>query len=163
MRESDLRALEVVLEKAQKFGHREHLELAWTYLERYPLAAAKQAMAAAIRYLAREHEQAAKYHQTMTLAWVHLVAVHRQRSPADGFDEFIARNPQLLSRQLLDEHYSPQLLWSESARAGWIEPDLRGLPALAREPHSCVSGASAVRSARRRRRARTGPLSRPRA
>lgn len=131
MRESDLRALELVLERAQKFGHREHLERAWTYLERYPPAAAKQAMAAAIRYVAREHGAAAKYHHTITLAWVQLVAVHRQRCPAEGFDEFIARNPQLLSRQLLEEHYSPQLLWSESARDGWTEPDLRGLPALA--------------------------------
>jgi hypothetical protein len=131
MREGDLRTLEAVLERARKFGHREHLELAWTYLERYPPAGAKQAMAAAIRYLAHEHGAAAKYHHTMTLAWVHLVAVHRQRSPAKGFDEFIARNPQLLSNQLLDEHYSPRLLWSESARGGWTEPDLRGLPALA--------------------------------
>ncbi len=131
MRESDLRALEPIIARVGKFGHREHLELAWIYLERYPLEAAMQAMAAAIRQLAREHGAVSKYHQTMTLAWVQLVAVHRERWHADGFEEFIARNPQLLSRDLLEEHYSPQLLWSESARNDWIEPDLRGLPTLA--------------------------------
>ena len=131
MSESDLRALESVIARARKFGHREHLELAWNYLERYPLAAAMQAMAAAIRHLAREHGTVAKYHETMTLAWVQLVAVHRERWPADGFEEFIARNPQLLGRDLLGDYYSPQLLWSESARSDWIEPDLRGLPTLA--------------------------------
>jgi hypothetical protein len=130
VRPTDLRVLEGVLAKAGRFGHRQHLELAWRYLDRYPLAVAKQAMTAAIRHVAAEHGAADKYHETLTLAWVHLVAVHRERWPAGTSEEFIVRNPMLLDSHLLDEHYSPDVLWSGGARAAWTEPDLRALPAL---------------------------------
>lgn len=119
------------MDKAGKFGHREHLELAWNYLDRYPLAVAKRAMASAIRRIAAEHGAADKYHETLTLAWVHLVAVHRERWPASTFGEFIGRNPQLLDSHLLDGHYSSDVLWRGGARAAWTEPDLRTLPVLA--------------------------------
>jgi hypothetical protein len=131
VRPTDLRVLEAVVDKAGKFGHREHLELAWNYLDRYPLAVAKRAMASAIRRIAAEHGAADKYHETLTLAWVHLVAVHRERWPASTFGEFIGRNPQLLDSHLLDGHYSSDVLWRGGARAAWTEPDLRALPVLA--------------------------------
>jgi hypothetical protein len=131
VRPTDLRVLEAVVDKVGKFGHREHLELAWSYLDRYPLAVAKQAMASAIRHVAAEHAAADKYHETLTLAWVHLVAVHRERWPASTFEEFMVRNPQLLDSRLLDGHYSSDVLWREGARAAWTEPDLRALPLLA--------------------------------
>jgi hypothetical protein len=131
VRPADLRLLEAVVARAGKFGHREHVELAWSYLERYPLAVAKLAMAFAIRHVAAEAGVAGKYHETLTLAWVHLVAVHRERWPAGTFEEFILRNAQLLDGHLLDEHYSPGVLWRQDARAVWTEPDLRALPALA--------------------------------
>jgi hypothetical protein len=131
VRPTDLRVLEAVVDKADKFGHREHLELAWSYLDRYPLTVAKQAMASAIRHVAAEHGAADKYHETLTLAWVQLVAVHREHWPASTFEEFIVRNRQLLDSHLLDEHYSSDVLWTGGARAAWAEPDLRALPALA--------------------------------
>lgn len=128
MRAKDLRALQSVVARAGRFGHREHLELAWTYLERYPLAQARDAMAAAIRHIAAEHNAAGKYHETMTLAWTQLVAVHRERWPGGNFEEFLARNPALLQSGLLEGHYSAQMLWSEAARRAWVEPDVRALP-----------------------------------
>ncbi len=130
MRPTDLRVLEAVVGKAGKFGHREHVELAWRYLDRHPLAAAKQAMASAIRHVAAQHGASDKYHETLTLAWVHLVAVHHERWPAGTFEEFIARNSQLLDSRLLDEHYSSDVLWTGGARSSWTEPDLRALPML---------------------------------
>jgi hypothetical protein len=130
VRPTDLRVLEAVVGKAGKFGHREHLELAWSYLDRNPLAVAKQAMASAIRHVAAEHGAADKYHETLTLAWVHLVAVHRERWSASTFEEFIMRNPQLLDSHLVGEHYSSDVLWRADARAAWAEPDLRALPVL---------------------------------
>lgn len=131
MSESDLAELERVLTAAGGFGHREHVELAWRYLERYELPRAQQTMAEAIRRLAARHDMPAKYHQTLTLAWVHLVAVHRLRRPAEGFDAFLALSPELLDRALVQRHYSEQRLWSEPARTCWIEPDLP-LPVLSR-------------------------------
>lgn len=113
------------------FGHREHLELAWSYLQMYDVPEASEAMAAAIRHLARQHGAEQKYHETMTRAWVRLVAVHHQRWGAQHFDAFLERNPDLLDRALIRHFYSSDLLDGDRARAAWTDPDLRELPALA--------------------------------
>jgi hypothetical protein len=131
MRATDLRILSDLLADRGRFGHREHLELAWSYLQRYPLDEASSAMVAAIQHVARTHHAEQKYHETMTRAWLHFVAVHVQRWGADNFEEFLARNPDLLDHELIDHFYSRDLIRSPQARAAWIEPDLRRLPELA--------------------------------
>lgn len=131
MQDRDLRLLDAVLERAGTFGHREHLEVAWRLLEDHPLATAKRAMADLIRHVATEHGVPGKYHETLTMAWVHLVAVHRERWPAPTFEEFIANNQDLMDRRILEGHYSRDRLWGAASRAAWSEPDLSPLPALA--------------------------------
>jgi len=131
VRKRDLDALHQILEARGGFGHREHLELAWTYVRRYPIDEATEVMAAAIRHVARLHAAEDKYHQTITRAWVHFVAVHAQRWGADSFEEFLSRNPELLDGKLIEHFYSRELILSEPARVGWVSPDVRALPALA--------------------------------
>ncbi len=131
MRPRYLKAVDEILATSDRFGHREHLELAWIYLAASPIDAAKREMARAIRHPSEMHGGRARYHDTITLSWVQLVAVHRSQSEAASFDDFIAENPALLDRHLLDRHYSSDTLWSEAARRRWIEPDLLALPALA--------------------------------
>jgi hypothetical protein len=131
MRKRDLEVLHEILEARGGFGHREHLELAWRYLRLYPLDEAAEAMVAAIRHVAQLHGAADKYHETITRAWLHFVAVHTQRWGAESFEEFIERNPDLLERKLIEHFYSRELIFSEPARAAWAAPDLRRLPALA--------------------------------
>ena len=126
----DLQALEQIVAARGRFGHREHLELAWTYLSRYRLERATDAMSAAITHLASEHGMPDRYHDTITRSWVQLVDVHRRGNDARSFDEFIASNLGLLDRQLLARHYSAELIASAGARAEWTEPDLRPLPGL---------------------------------
>jgi hypothetical protein len=130
MRECDLQVLHEILETHGGFGHREHLELAWSYLRRYPIDEAAEVMVAAIRHVARLHGAEDKYHETMTRAWLHFVAVHLQRWGADSFEEFLERNPDLLDSKLIQHFYSRELILSEPARASWTAPDLRRLPAL---------------------------------
>jgi hypothetical protein len=130
MRTDDLQTLEEILVARGGFGHREHLELVWSYLGRYSIHAAGEAVAGAIRHVARRHGAPDKYHDTMTQAWVRLVAFHRAGSQALTFDEFLAENPGLLDRSLLERHYTRDLLFSQSARATWIEPNIRDLPAV---------------------------------
>lgn len=113
------------------FGHREHLELAWTCLDHYDLATAHDAVSTAIRHLARRHGMPERYHETLTRSWVHVVALHRALAPGGSFDAFIAANPGLLAKDLLSRHYSQSLIQSSTARTQWAEPDLRAFPALA--------------------------------
>jgi hypothetical protein len=131
MHERDLPVLCRILEMRGGFGHREHLELTWNYLGMYEIGGAHQTAACAIRHVANLHGVPDRYHATITRSWVHLVAIHRQASEARSFDEFIAHNPRLLDRHLLERHYSRELIASSEARTRWVEPDIRQLPALA--------------------------------
>jgi hypothetical protein len=129
--EPDIDILRSVLDARGGFGHREHLELTWRYLQIYEPQQAQRALATAIRHLATTHGTPDKYHETITRCWVQLVALHRAGSGTESFDEFIAENHGLLDRHLLDAHYSPELIGSLRARTRWMEPDLRDLPQAA--------------------------------
>ena len=132
MRRSDAETLDGIIRARGDFGHREHLELAWTYVNEHPIDYARDAMRDAIRHVAQSHGAADKYHETITQAWLQCVAVHAQRWPADGFDAFIERNQALLDRNLLGHFYSSELIGAEAARATWVDPDRSPLPALTR-------------------------------
>jgi hypothetical protein len=126
------RVLHEIIGRGEGFGHRQHVELTWRYLGLHDTADdAADAVAEAIRQVAAAHGQPGKFHETITRSWARCVAVHRERWPAATFGEFLERNPQLLDSNLLGHFYSPGLLGSREARAGWVSPDLRALPALA--------------------------------
>lgn len=100
-------------------------------------------MADTIRAVAVAHGAPQKYHATITAAWVRCVAVHRERWPADTFEHFIEINADLLDPTLLEHPFTRELLFSEAARTGVVEADLRPLPAL-----SELRGSSAARRRR---------------
>jgi N-formylglutamate deformylase len=131
VRKRDLKAVQGILETRGGFGHREHLELAWYYLRHYSIDEATEVMVAAIQHIARLHGEEEKFHETITRAWLHFVAVHMQRWGADNFEEFLERNVDLLNSELIRHFYSRELILSDAARAAWTAPDLRRLPALA--------------------------------
>lgn len=132
MSESGLDILERIVAARGGFGHREHLELAWTCLDRYhDVDAAHQAVSAAVQHVAERHGMPHRYHETLTRAWVVVVALHRALDSGESFEAFIAAHSRLLRRDLLSRHYSEPVLWGEAARARWTEPDLRAFPALA--------------------------------
>jgi hypothetical protein len=123
--------LHQILARGEGFGHRQHVELTWRYLEDNDRNAAGVLVADAITKVAAAHGEPQKFHATITGAWVRCVAVHRQRWPADTFEKFIERNPELLDAKLLGQHFSRGVLFSDAARAGLVDPDIRPLPVLA--------------------------------
>jgi hypothetical protein len=130
MHERDFETVRNIIETRGGFGHREHIELAWIYLGRYGVEDVFDVAGVALRHLAALHGEPDRYHETLTRAWVHLVAVHWTRSDAGSFEEFIDGNAALLDRGLLGHHFSRELMGSPTARATWVDPDLRALPAL---------------------------------
>jgi hypothetical protein len=106
------------------FGHRQHLELAWRYLRGTELETTERLMGAAVRHVATAHGTSDKFNETLTIAWVRLVAAHIGSCDAGSFEEFIALNRDLLDRRLPNRHFSTETLWADDARHGWVEPDL---------------------------------------
>lgn len=109
------------------FHHREHVRLAWLYLEAHPEADAERLMEEGIRRFATSLGAAAKYHHTLTLFWMRACAEARRRGPTGDFDAFVAAHPDLLDKNLVDRYYSRGSLETGAAKSGWVAPDLRPL------------------------------------
>jgi hypothetical protein len=134
--ENFLRAFEDLSFPADQFHHREHLRVAWLYLKSSDASRAAERMSAGILRFANHHGATQKYHHTLTLFWMRLVAVALVETPESRkFEEFLAANPELSDKNLIAEYYSEKLLQTASAREGWVEPDLQPLPDL--RVHRC--------------------------
>jgi hypothetical protein len=113
-----------------EFHHRNHLRRAWAYLEETgTLEEATGRIAAAIKGFAAAAGAARKYHQTLTVFWMHMVSRLRQRPGIAGdFDAALKSDPGLLDKDLPLTYYSRGRLFSEDARRSWLDPDLQALP-----------------------------------
>ena len=111
------------------FPHRAHLRMAWLYVRHRGIDDAIDQASNGIRRLAQAHGHTTLYHDTLTRAWVYLVADAAASTPVTDFDVFLAAHPELLDKNLLLRHYSPELLFSADARARWVAPDLCAIPA----------------------------------
>ena len=110
------------------FGHREHLRVAFAHARRGGVDHAVARAREGLRHFAAAHGEPGRYHDTLTTAWARVVAHHALLAPEDDFDAFLAAHPRLADRDLLSAHYSRQRLFSASARAGFVDPDLLALP-----------------------------------
>jgi hypothetical protein len=124
-----LRAFEACELSNERFHHRDHIRLAWIYLQRYGEREARQLMASAIRKFAAHHGNSDKYHETITVAWLRLVASAMTRVPRQAsFDALTTASPELLDKRTIEKFYSTAALSSEAARTSWVQPDLQPLP-----------------------------------
>ena len=123
-------AVENLTLPAQRFRHYDHVRLAWVLLRDMSVTAATERMVRLIRDFAAQHGSAQTYHDTITRAYMRFVAAHRRRTPEiEEFGAFAAAHPELFDKRLPLAYYSEALLASPEARASWVEPDLRPLPA----------------------------------
>jgi len=110
------------------FHHADHLRLAWLHLRQQPLEAAITNVCSGIQVYAKHLGKPEIYHETLTVAWVRLLASHDEPT----FDEFLRVNDHRLNRKLLHRFWSPERLQSEQARREWLAPDKTSLPSPAR-------------------------------
>lgn len=114
------------------FRHADHVRLAWIYV-RWCGPAAEARIVESIQRYARSLSHPGKYHDTITRAWLRLVAAAHAATPQiGGFGEFAARHPELLDRDRLGAFYSPRVIESDAARRAWVPPDVQPLPSLER-------------------------------
>jgi hypothetical protein len=110
-----------------EFSHRDHIRLAFVYARRGGLQAAVDG-SRGIREFAEAHGATRKYHDTMTVAWARVVGRLAIDSAPLAFPAFVDAHPELLHRDLLSAHYTDERLFSDEARAAFVEPDVVPLP-----------------------------------
>lgn len=118
-----------------EFNHRAHLTVALSYLHllRLTVPEATERMRAGLyRFLDYYGHDRQKYNETITLFWIKLVRgflnrTNLSQSAAELANDLIEAcgNPQLIF-----SYYSKELLSSDEARTGWLEPDLKPLEFL---------------------------------
>lgn len=117
------------------FHHRDHLRATFLYLRQFGEAQTRERLGSAILRFATAKGAAGKYHETITLAWIRLMAAaldNKLDNKPDNkdFDATLAQHPELLDKNLLDRYYSTAVLQSPEARAHWVEPDKARLQSL---------------------------------
>lgn len=111
---------------ADQFHHEQHVQVAWMFVREYGMPAALAEFAAAIKRFAGAKGAAGLYHETITWAFLLLIAERQGRTPAGTWAEFAAANPDLLTWKpsILNRYYSKELLASELAKRTFLMPDL---------------------------------------
>lgn len=108
-----------------EFDHRAHVRLAWVYLrESGSLDAATGRMREGIRRFAAAANASRKYHETITVLWMRLLADASARVPQPcDFADLLAACPELGDKDLPLKYYSRERLFSEEARTRWVPPE----------------------------------------
>ncbi|GAA5187160.1 hypothetical protein GCM10023322_34880 [Rugosimonospora acidiphila] len=117
-----------VMAHADRFGHRQHVQLTWLAVRRYGTVEAVALVSEGIRSTARYAGRPQKYHVTVSRAWVELVGHHAEHSDTADFDTFAEQHAVLLDKRLLTRFYRSSTLAGDRARTGWVEPDLAPFP-----------------------------------
>src|SRR5215470_2953789 len=122
-------AFEACTVTPSQFNHEAHVRLAYVYLVEGDVESAVQRMRdSLLNFLEHHGIPRAKFHETMTRAWVLAVRHFMNRSTSTSFAAFIAKNPELLDSKIMLTHYSASVLFSPDARATFVEPDLDPIP-----------------------------------
>jgi hypothetical protein len=129
MTDMDLtRALERGEIGSENFHHSGHLHVAWVYLaESSSVQQAANKMRETLRRFSAAAGRPQKYHETITLFWLHLLSHAYARSRGERLEEIVHANPQLLEKNFPLAYYSAERLFSDEARTSWLEPDLKPL------------------------------------
>jgi hypothetical protein len=108
-----------------EFPHESHVRVAWWYLRHDPILIALPRFRGALQRFAAGKGKPDRYHETITVAFMLLIAERLADARHLGWTDFAARNPDLLRRQpsVLAQFYSDDVLASDLARRSFVLPD----------------------------------------
>ena len=105
------------------FPHREHVRMAFEMLRRHDFAETTLHFSRALRSMAQQAGKPHAFHQTVTIAFLSLIAERLEDGPWEDFSAFARDNPDLLDKGALTRWYRPERLASERARRTFVLPE----------------------------------------
>jgi hypothetical protein len=108
-----------------EFHHADHVRVAFAYLQEYPSLTALDRFSSALKRFAANHGKPNLYNETITHAYFFLIRERMARCGCIEWDEFAARNPDLLIWKdgILSRYYQDATLKSDLARRVFVFPD----------------------------------------
>ncbi len=132
--ESLIGAFEACTLPASEWTHEKHLIVALWYLIRQPREEATCRIREGIQRYNLSKGNATGYHETITLAWIAVIAnflaARDRQQPIDDLAEDLLAACD--ARDYLLRFYSRDRLFSPEARHHWVEPDLQPLEPAAK-------------------------------
>ena len=110
--------------EAQKFGHLEHIAVAFELLNKYDFLTVTTVYSNSIKTIAGRAGVDDKFNLTITLAFLSLIAERLEHAPTSDFAAFLDANQDLLTDNPLNQYYSKKRLYSDTARCVFLLPDL---------------------------------------
>jgi hypothetical protein len=110
----------------EEFPHESHVRVAWWYLTQDPILVALPRFRAALQRFAAGKGKPERYHETITVAFMLLIADRLAADRGVTWPAFASRHPDLLQWQPspLAPFYSEELLASPRAREAFVMPDM---------------------------------------
>lgn len=107
------------------FHHVHHVRVAWWYLRQAALPEALARFSSALRRFAIARGRPYLYHETITTAYVLLINERLDAGRDGTWEQFAARNPDLLTwaPSVLERYYEQATLASDRARRVFVMPD----------------------------------------
>jgi hypothetical protein len=111
---------------ADQFHHQQHVEVAWLFVRQHGMPDALREFTTAIKRFADAKGATGLYHETITWAFLLLIAERDARHPDGTWEAFASANNDLLvwKPSILERYYSKELLGSDLARRTFLMPDL---------------------------------------
>jgi hypothetical protein len=109
----------------ESFHHADHVQLAFAYLNKYPVLQALEKFVTALQKFAANQGKAQLYNETITFAYFFLIRERMARSAIQDWEEFSRLNSDLLIWKggILKHYYQEATLKSELARTVFVFPD----------------------------------------
>jgi hypothetical protein len=105
------------------FHHADHVRVGFELLCRHTFPGALAAYSAALKGIAKRAGNSRAYHETITVAFLSLIAEHHAAGRYANFEAFIEDNPQLMDKSILERWYAPERLLSDIARKTFVLPN----------------------------------------
>ena len=105
------------------FPHREHVRMAFEMLRRHSFVETALHYSQALRTMTEKIGKPEVFHQTITIAFLALIAERMHTDSTRDFDSFAADNPDLMDKSAVARCYSPERLALDAARRTFILPE----------------------------------------
>jgi hypothetical protein len=107
---------------AADFPHREHVRMAFEMLRRYDFAESVWQFSRTLRLMAARAGKPQAFSQTVTIAFLAIIAERMEPGPAADFSAFARDNPEVFEKDVLARWYPHEQLAAEITRRVFVLP-----------------------------------------
>jgi hypothetical protein len=104
------------------FAHADHVRVAFEMLRRHSFLSTARIYSRCIKKMVRSIDKPEAYNETITVAFLSIIAEHMAENRYDSFEAFVAAHPEVMQKSVLAQWYTYERLTSAVARETFVLP-----------------------------------------